>query len=63
MSGSIITKPLPNDFVIEITKQRMPPIKLTPSRLDQVLEVEKEFNELLMKYYEKARTEFLKKVD
>ena len=53
--GSSLRGPLPREVVLEIIKQRRPPLKWTPSSLERAIRVEKEFYRLLFLYYRKAK--------
>lgn len=46
---------LSENVILEIIKQRKPPLMWTANSLESAVKIEKEFHELLVKYYEKAR--------
>jgi hypothetical protein len=48
-----------DDGVIEIIEQRKAPLVWIPSRLEEALKVEKEFNAILLEKYSKAIEVFL----
>ena len=57
--GSSLSKPLPNDVIIEIVKQGKPPLKWGADSLEKAIKLEKEFNQVLLKHYKRAREAFL----
>jgi hypothetical protein len=57
--GSFLSKPLPNDVIVEIVKQGRPPLKWDADSLDKAIQVEKDFNQILLKHYKRARDTFL----
>jgi hypothetical protein len=57
-AGSLVQKPLPGDVIIEIVKQRRPPLKWDADSLEKAIQVEKDFNEVLLKHYKRARKTF-----
>jgi len=56
--GSPISKPLPIDVIIEVVRQRKPPLEWTADSLEKAIKVEKEFIELLLMDYDKSRKTF-----
>ena len=56
--GSVFSQPLPSDVIIEVVRQRKPPLKWSADSLEKAIKVEKEFIQLLLKYYEEARKTF-----
>ena len=62
-TGSLIQKPIPNEVVLEIVKQKRPPLKWTANSLEEAIRVEKEFNRILLKHYDGSRHSFLKRND
>ena len=58
-TGTSIHKPLSSDVILEIVKQRKPPLKWTPSSLKEAIQMEKDFNIVLLKYYDSARKRYL----
>ncbi len=56
--GSSLSKPLPDDVIIEIVKQRRPPLKWDEDSLKKATQVEKDFNQVLLKHYKRAREAF-----
>jgi len=60
-TGSSIQKPFPNDLILEIVKQKNPPLKWTANSLEEAVRVEKDFNRILLKHYDRARHSFLAK--
>lgn len=56
--GASLPMPLSNDIIIEIIKQRKPPLKWTSESLRKALHAEKRFIRLLLKHYNEAQQSF-----
>jgi len=57
-SGTLFPKPISNEIIVEIVRQQKPPLKWSADSLKKALKAEKEFNEVLLQRYEKAREAF-----
>jgi len=58
-AGSLTSRPLPDDIIMEIIKERKMPLMWDGDSLLKALQVEKDFMKLLLQHYERARKKFL----
>ena len=56
--GSLISRPLPDNVIIEIIKQRKPPLKWDVDSQEKAIKMEKDFYQVLLKHYTGARKTF-----
>ena len=57
--GTMLQKPFPENIIIEIIKKGDQMLMWSASSLEDALKVEKGFHAVLLKYYERAKKEFI----